>query len=640
MPEGTEQNTAVNDNQGPQYNINPEPVTTTVINNDGQETLPSLDPQSDSTKTVLGSSDYTGFSDNPPPISDQPIYEKSENRDIWSVKQGEKPTEVISNSDRDIKQVRSNKDERSKSIKDLDDADQHGMRVGYRSAYNTAERVKALDNLKNYDKELRSGKKLSEDEVNLLLNKELYQTKEYINHKKYIESQKALLDSKKSDYESKGLSKEDIETLMDKHSQKLKNESLESEKPFNKKKDEILNNIKDKNGNYSSSKLTIDQLSLLYNTQKETISKEFVQDRLARLDESDQRYRKKQIDEFKKENPNWSPELAKTQQERDVAKQERDLYKKALDDSTNVDPSTPQDNQDKDIIDGVYRDLQNNEKSIIHINEGDRAIETVNGKKKRDIEKYAVIAGVVAGTATTVIGGSSLFIPVAVTVAATQVTGFAAQKLGEWRQKELQKKIDTTTDSSEKEKLEKRSANWGKVIKASRTIVKFSGGVIGGAFIGSAISTYLMGGKGLVDVIGASATKEVASTATASTPQAGLKTNTVGDTTPITNPSSDISSLNPESLPSRISFSDYPAMKEGLISRGMDPNAQSLLINGTEGGWADWQGDIVRQMLEMGINPNSREAGWVIGDMAANRIPVNTSTVTEALTRAATVLGN
>jgi len=73
----------------------------------------------------------------------------------------------------------------------------------------------------------------------------------------------------------------------------------------------------------------------------------------------------------------------------------------------------------------------------------------------------------------------------------------------------------------------------------------------------------------------------------------------------------------------------------------MNPSKVSgdLFIKGTEGGWADAQGDIIKKMLQMGKNINTPESRWAIGDMAANRIPVNEQTIQSALSTASEMFG-
>jgi len=99
--------------------------------------------------------------------------------------------------------------------------------------------------------------------------------------------------------------------------------------------------------------------------------------------------------------------------------------------------------------------------------------------------------------------------------------------------------------------------------------------------------------------------------------------------------------LNPENLPDKLSFQDYPEMAQGLVKRGMDPSKISgdLWIEGTEGGWADVQGDVVKKMLEMGYDINTKEAGWAIGDLSANRAPINEQTINSALNTAKQMIG-
>jgi hypothetical protein len=103
----------------------------------------------------------------------------------------------------------------------------------------------------------------------------------------------------------------------------------------------------------------------------------------------------------------------------------------------------------------------------------------------------------------------------------------------------------------------------------------------------------------------------------------------------------DAPTTNFDSLPDKLSFQDYPEMAKGLVQRGMsaDRAGGGLLIRGAEGGWANAQGNVVEKMLEMGYDINTPEAGWAIGDLSANRAPLNEQTINSAINAAKQVLG-
>jgi hypothetical protein len=99
------------------------------------------------------------------------------------------------------------------------------------------------------------------------------------------------------------------------------------------------------------------------------------------------------------------------------------------------------------------------------------------------------------------------------------------------------------------------------------------------------------------------------------------------------------------SLPNRLSFAEFPQMREGLIARGMDPsNSNYLSIDPTGQGWIAAQRKAAEVLQQAGINLNSKQAGWVIGEVASNSVnygqAISLDSVQAALSKAASILGN
>ncbi|HRZ84917.1 MAG TPA: hypothetical protein P5344_02255, partial [Candidatus Dojkabacteria bacterium] len=115
--------------------------------------------------------------------------------------------------------------------------------------------------------------------------------------------------------------------------------------------------------------------------------------------------------------------------------------------------------------------------------------------------RWGLIGGVLGFTAA-VAGGASVGLPI--TIGATVLT--LGAKMAETY---APKKIDSLTEKlanaktpEEKANLEKRLKVWNFVNKHAHNTMKFFGGMATGAGIGTAISNFFMGGKGLVEVVG------------------------------------------------------------------------------------------------------------------------------------------
>lgn len=115
--------------------------------------------------------------------------------------------------------------------------------------------------------------------------------------------------------------------------------------------------------------------------------------------------------------------------------------------------------------------------------------------------RWGLIGGVLGFTAA-IAGGASVGLPI--TIGATVLT-LGAKMAEEYAPKKiasLTEKLANAKTPEEKANLEKRLKVWNFVNKHAHNTMKFFGGMATGAGIGTAISNFFMGGKGLVEVVG------------------------------------------------------------------------------------------------------------------------------------------
>ncbi|HQC39117.1 MAG TPA: hypothetical protein PK804_00465 [Candidatus Dojkabacteria bacterium] len=115
--------------------------------------------------------------------------------------------------------------------------------------------------------------------------------------------------------------------------------------------------------------------------------------------------------------------------------------------------------------------------------------------------RWGLIGGVLGFTAA-VAGGASVGLPITIgatvlTLGAKMAETYAPKKIAS-----LTEKLANAKTPEEKAKLEKRLKVWNFVNKHAHNTMKFFGGMATGAGIGTAISNFFMGGKGLVEVVG------------------------------------------------------------------------------------------------------------------------------------------
>jgi hypothetical protein len=563
-----------------------------VIGKDGKKETVEL-PSDKSEKHVTAGPDYE-FKDPEPKKAEKKgrEYKKSEHRGIWETSL-EEAKDLLKKANIPLPEMK--KDERSGEVNDLPKEDQLGRRImtrDRRRILRRAEQEKVKRDIGQWAEVLQKGRKLEKDELNFLVENELKSNKKYQKKKQY--------------YKNLGLSDDATEHLL-------------NTMHFKDEVEKVLNGFKDKNGDYNSTKLSIDQLYNLKKNYEDFIWQEWRDDWGKRVEEWEEAYKDREINKEKEK-----PEYKTPEEKKNIQEEKRDE---------------------------ALKELKQKEKEY-------------NEAKERKIKRGALIAGVVAGGATGVLAG-----PAAIGVAGTAVfvggaLSFGAEFVGKKRIAKLQEKINQTTDAEEKAKFEKRYENWQKVIKWADRAKSFLKGAGVGLLAGSIINNLAFGGEGLIahraerkaaegilkqgnptgdgsfkvgdganDIPGADT-----STPTPTNTGQGAGQADVTSTPEFTN------NLSPESLPDRISFNEYPQLKQGLIRRGMTPESQTLLLHGTEGGWANAQGEIIKKMLDMGINVNSQEAGWAIGDLAANsvhnNVAINEQTISSAIEAAKSMFGN
>ena len=115
--------------------------------------------------------------------------------------------------------------------------------------------------------------------------------------------------------------------------------------------------------------------------------------------------------------------------------------------------------------------------------------------------RWGLIGGVLGFTAA-IAGGASVGLPITIgatvlTLGAKMAETYAPKKIAS-----LTEKLANAKTPEEKANLEKRLKVWNFVNKHAHNTMKFFGGMATGAGIGTAISNFFMGGKGLVEVVG------------------------------------------------------------------------------------------------------------------------------------------
>lgn len=121
--------------------------------------------------------------------------------------------------------------------------------------------------------------------------------------------------------------------------------------------------------------------------------------------------------------------------------------------------------------------------------------------EKTKNRRWGLIGGVIGFTAA-VAGGASVGVPVTIGATVLSIGAAVAEKYAPKRIEKLTERLANAKTPEERANLEKRLKVWNFVNKHAHNTMKFFGGMATGAGIGTAISKFFMGGKGLVEVVG------------------------------------------------------------------------------------------------------------------------------------------
>jgi len=218
----------------------------------------------------------------------------------------------------------------------------------------------------------------------------------------------------------------------------------------------IDNYIKEQKQRIEKSKnLTKEEVDILVNHYRKTLIKQHQEDVAARMDISKEKRRLDEIENYKKTH--------------DIDKEKKEI---------------------------------NNFTDVLPISEltPEPTPETIDLRKERNVKRALLIAGVVAGGTTGLLGGAGVAGPALLACSATGVLNYGLGKLGTWRMKVLTEKINLA-QGEKKEKLMNRMKNWMKIVKGTEYVNKFIRGFGYGALGSYLISNVFMGGKGLVEII-------------------------------------------------------------------------------------------------------------------------------------------
>jgi len=535
---------------------------------------------------------------NPQP---EPTKERAneEFRNIFNINsaRGEKPTDIIKNVNKfpNADNIQESADIDKKDRSKLDDADKLGMKQVDQGIYHEAEIVKINNHLKEYDLKLRQGRELEEEEVKLLRVKFLETLPRYKNFQ--------------SNYESIGLTEKDKEILLNTH--------------FSKEIKDFDDSLKDSNGKYSSSKCNIEQLASIYQNYKKELISQHNQDMTAREQNKDEERKQQEIENYKKEfkekyGIDWSIEAEKMMQQNEILRTERDLYKENNDNNTVVNP-------------GLTTENPQGGKSEIK----DPNIE----KRERNWKRAALIAGVVAGGTTGIVGGVPAgVVGVLSCIGAGVINSGVDYIVGSKIINKITEQLKTVTDLETKDKLEKRLKKWEKVREGTKYVKSFLTGAKLGLLGSTIFSGIFMGGHGLIWNQAEIAASMSAGNTDISSSSSSFENNPAVETTSPINQS--IPETSTTQLPNSLSLNQYPNMRTGLETRGMAKGMNELVINPGESIWSNAQRQAVDALVNQGVNLNTREAGYAIGDLASNLInngqAITPDAVTQALAEAAT----
>ena len=121
--------------------------------------------------------------------------------------------------------------------------------------------------------------------------------------------------------------------------------------------------------------------------------------------------------------------------------------------------------------------------------------------EKKKFKRWGLVGGALGFTAA-IAGGASVGLPVAIGAGILSAGASIAEKYAPKKIATLTERLANAKTPEEKASLEKRIKVWNFVNKHAHNTVKFFRGMALGAGVGTAISNFFMGGKGLVEIVG------------------------------------------------------------------------------------------------------------------------------------------
>ncbi len=119
--------------------------------------------------------------------------------------------------------------------------------------------------------------------------------------------------------------------------------------------------------------------------------------------------------------------------------------------------------------------------------------------EKKKFKRWGLVGGALGFTAA-IAGGVSVGLPVAIGAGILSAGASIAEKYAPKKIATLTERLANAKTPEEKASLEKRIKVWNFVNKHAHNTVKFFRGMALGAGVGTAISNFFMGGKGLVEI--------------------------------------------------------------------------------------------------------------------------------------------
>jgi|GEM_PF-2987066 len=375
---------------------------------------------------------------------------QSPHREIWKIPKGETPVSIVEKYAPEMREriLKDKEDDRSRYARDkdgnIDPADLLGARQNEQSVRGQAEIILINNHIKEYAKALESGRKLTKEEVEKLKTERLTKLPAY--KQAYNE------------YKSKGLQENEISLLL--------------QNKFAKELSTFENNLKDKDGKYSSTKCPKQAIEYLSTSLKKDIVKDYMV--------------------YKK----YRQELNDRGRDQEATEQEKIAFK-----SRYGFELTPVTGKLVQMIEEQNRNQMKMMEDIKIMQDREREKERLEQEariRERKLKKASIIAGVVGFWTAVTVGTPAVLGGVAV-MGISALTSFVGGK----RINSLTEQIGKAESTEEKERLEKKLALWGKIKKITDTTLRVAKGFTTGAGIGLAFTNLFMGGESLIQKIAA-----------------------------------------------------------------------------------------------------------------------------------------